>query len=349
MKNVGESLLRNDERLSELSWPALQSVQTPGLREGDALVVCGGFEDRAGSVLNRACCSGDTGFEILLIDYEPRYAQNRTEELMDVARRSGVAPLEYKYDRSSPAGAGVDVVRLLREVKRVFVDISGMSRLLIVQSIVALLTMTTMPVIILYTEAEQYSPNEKEFEAKRKTEMHRPVSFLSSGILEVAATPELASVAMVGEAVRLIGFPSFDPTQMINVVQEVQPTFLDVIEGRPPADQNRWREGAIWTLNEPFLQGQNGLNRYVTSTLDYRETMSVVLEIYGKRSAFDRFLISPTGSKMQTVAMALLRAAMPDLQVVYPTPHIFTKPDNYTKGARQIYRLDVPMDMWLDR
>ena len=349
MRNMDGRLMRSDERLGSLSWPILQSVQTPGLREGDALVVCGGFEDRAGSVLNRACDGGETGFEVLLIDYEPEYAENRIDELRDIARRSEVGLLEYKYDRSRPAGAGEDVVRMLGEAKRVFVDISGMSRLLIVQSIVALLTTTTMPIVILYTEAERYPPNEEEFEAIREMGIHRPISFLSSGTLEVASTPELASVAMVGEAGRLIAFPSFDPTQMINVVQEVQPTYLDVIEGRPPADQNRWREEAVWTLNEPFLQGQNGLKRYVTSTWDYRETISVVLEIYGKRSAFDRFLISPTGSKMQTVAMAFLRAAMPDLQVIYPTPHIFTKPDSYTEGARQMYRLDVPRDIWLDR
>lgn len=53
--------------------------------------------------------------------------------------------------------------------------------------------------------------------------------------------------------------------------------------------------------------------------------------------------MAPTGSKMQAVAVALFRAALYDVQVVYPTPQIFTEPDRYTVGARRLYELDLPI------
>ena len=58
---------------------------------------------------------------------------------------------------------------------------------------------------------------------------------------------------------------------------------------------------------------------------------------------FDRLVVAPTGSKMQAVAVAMLRAALYDVQIVYPTPQTFTEPDRYTVGTRRLYELDLPI------
>jgi hypothetical protein len=50
----------------------------------------------------------------------------------------------------------------------------------------------------------------------------------------------------------------------------------------------------------------------------------------------DRLLISPTGSKMQVVAVGLFSAFVEDVQIVYPTPRVFTEPKNYTTGIGQL-------------
>ena len=84
--------------------------------------------------------------------------------------------------------------------------------------------------------------------------------------------------------------------------------------------------------------------RVEASTLDYRETLALLLEIYSKHGATERLVISPTGSKMQTVAVGIFRAFMNDVQVVYPVPSSFPTPSNYTVGVKELYCL--PLDVF---
>jgi len=44
---------------------------------------------------------------------------------------------------------------------------------------------------------------------------------------------------------------------------------------------------------------------------------------------------------MQTVAVGLLRAFLEDIQIVYPTPTDFLKPEKYTHGIGQMHLLSL--------
>jgi hypothetical protein len=81
--------------------------------------------------------------------------------------------------------------------------------------------------------------------------------------------------------------------------------------------------------------------RYQTSTLDYRETLTRLLKLYSMHAVHERLLISPTGSKMQTVAVGLFRANVKDVQIVYPTPKSFQSPDGYTLGVGSMHLLPL--------
>lgn len=265
------------------------------------------------------------------------------ERIRDIGRSARLEIREFLYDRENPARAGEDLAHFARTFDRVFVDISGMSRLLIVQTLVALLSVASARVTIIYCEAEEYPPSEDRFREDERERTGVTPSYLSSGIFEIAATPELASISMLGKAIRLIAFPSFDPSQLTNLIQELQPTYVDLIHGLPPAEENRWRTEAVRTLNSPIFTSLQRRSDHETCTLDYRETLKILIEKYRERSMFDRLVVAPTGSKMQAVAVALFRAALYDVQVVYPTPQIFTEPDRYTVGARRLYELDLPI------
>ena len=89
------------------------------------------------------------------------------------------------------------------------------------------------------------------------------------------------------------------------------------------------------------LQGKED---HEASTLDYRKTLQILLRIYDQRSMFNRLVVAPTGSKMQAVAVGIFRAALHDVQIVYPTPQVFAEPEKYTRGLRQLYQLDLPTD-----
>ena len=332
---------RPDEGLVELEWPHLEMFKMNSLNVGDVLVLCGGFEERALGVLERIIAERKVGLTAVLVEYLPHYNENRSAQLKALARRAGIRVKQCFYDRRLPSGGGEKVAELVKGAKRVHIDVSSMSRLLIVQVIVALVQ-AGLPFSIAYAEATSYPPTEDDFKQRFSALVgETALDFLSSGVFEVAATPELGSVAMVGEATRLVVFPSLEAVQMKNLLQEVQPTYVDLIHGVPPAMENRWRCSAAQRLNAGALKRQTGVTDHETSTLDYRETIKILLQIYANRSMFDRVLVAPTGSKMQAVSVGLVRSVLTDIQIVYPTPQ-HLKASGYTKGLRRIYQLHIP-------
>ena len=335
--------LRPDERLARIDWPPLTEVHRPTLSDGDVVVICGGFEDRAVESFRRLCAPPTPDVSVVLVEYSPPYVENRSQELRQLASGAGLAVSHVPYDRQNPAGIGEAIAAQVVPPTHVCLDVSGMSRLLIVQTLVELLRKPLLTVSVVYGEARTYPPSESKFVADSRTAERRSlVSYLSSGVFEIAVAPELSSVAMLGEAIRLVAFPSFDPLQLANVLDELQPAYTDVIHGLPPSEENSWRRDAIENLNGPVLKETSRRADYEASTLDYTETLRVVGKIYADRNAFDRIVIAPTGSKMQAVAVGLFRAAVRDVQIVYPTPRTFVDPTEYTIGMKRLYQLDVP-------
>lgn len=344
-----EAILRTDERLSKVAWPALRRIDAPMVGTGDCLLICAGFEKRAVGTLDRICKAGRDGFSLGLVSYLPPQPENRIQQLREISQSADLQVTEFVYDREHPAGMGEKLKDFTQGFDRVFVDISGMSRLLIVQTLVALLSLEKHSVAVIYGEAEEYPPSKRRFEEDHSENNTKPTSgYLSSGVLEIATTPELSSVSMLGEALRLIAFPSFVPSQLTNLLQELQPAYTEFIHGVPPAQQNKWRTEAVRKLNRSTLDELRGKKEHDACTLDYRATLNKLLQIYAERSMFDRLVVAPTGSKMQAVAVGLFRAALHDVQIVYPTPQDFTTPKEHTLGLRQLYQLDIPAEAFSD-
>ena len=151
-------LLRCDEWLRRLAWQEPEQVAVPRVSKDDCLVVCAGFEERSVEVLRRTVELKPA--RVVLISYRPRYEENRHEEMYRIVRGGGIDLLEVMYDRRNPAGIGDQVAVLVRGFGQVFVDVSGMSRFLIVQTLVALLS-EIKSLVVLYSEAETYYPTRK--------------------------------------------------------------------------------------------------------------------------------------------------------------------------------------------
>ena len=335
--------LRVDERLGKIAWPVPQKIDVPSIGREDCILICAGFEDRAVEALNRIYKSGRTGVSIGVIDYRPPYPQNKIEEILEISQKANLRIKKFIYDREKPTGIGEKLYEFTKDSKRVFVDISGMSRLLIVQILVALLVHNRRPITIIYSEADDYLPSKEEFlNIQHDGKSNLLMSYLTSGIFEIAVAPELSSVSMLGASIRLVAFPSFDHAQLNNLLHELQPTYTDIIHGIPPEEKNKWRKDAVRKLNQSNFDSLQEFKYHDASTLDYRETLALLLKIYGDRSMYDRIVVAPTGSKMQAVAVGLFRAVLYDIQIVYPTPQIFKEPSHYTIGVRQLYQLDLP-------
>ncbi|MDR3403076.1 MAG: hypothetical protein P4L99_11320 [Chthoniobacter sp.] len=333
-----------DEALGACEKPLLTKVDQLNLAPEDCLILCAGFEDRALASIKKGAEAG-MQFRVLLIQYTPFVEENRIAALRDLCASHHLEFEEIAYDRCQPAGFGVRLMDALHSYSgALYIDISAMSRLLIVQIIVALGRRPSgfSRCIVVYTEAENYPPSEEEARQELIRSDDDPtfsILFLSSGVFEITILPELSSIAIAGSQTRLIAFPSLDAHHLTALRVELQPSRYSFIEGMPPSPANRWRQEVISKLNR--LNDVRDAEFCSASTLDYRETLDCLLAQYRKHYIRDRLLISPTGSKMQSVAVGLFRSFVEDVQIVYPTPRGFCSPTCYTRGIGAIYVLDL--------
>lgn len=337
---------RVDEELRGLMKPALEPAEGIVLREDDSLILCAGFEERAVESLRRFVVCGCSGFLAIVVTYKPHIAANRLGEIRELCAKADATVVEVPYDRENPVGAGEALVHAVgKRQGRILLDVSGMSRLLIVQALVAFgeSGQGIGQVCIVYTEAKEYPPSREEVQRALATAGPGTIYelvFLSSGVFGVIIVPELSSVALHGRPVRLVAFPSFNPDQLAMLRSELQPSYFTLVHGLPHLKENAWRRDAIKVLNatEQIPRRED----FEASTLDYRQVLDLLLYIYATHGASERIVIAPTGSKMQAVAVGLFRLFMGDVQIAYPPPRAYPCPEEYTRGVLAVYRL--PLD-----
>ena len=127
-----------DEALAAVEMPPLEPVSALELSSGDCLVVCAGFEDRALGALQRAASLG-VDFNVVIIEYQPFFGENKLEGIRRICHDLRLRTTELVYNRQDPAMMGASIVEQLRNHNGlVFLDVSAMSRLLIVQALVAI-------------------------------------------------------------------------------------------------------------------------------------------------------------------------------------------------------------------
>lgn len=333
-----------DEILAALVKPALKPAGDIKFSSDDIFIVCCGFEDRASAVLKKM--NRENICRLIVITYAPNVKENRKTEIVEFYQLiSGLSPICMDYDRENPGGFGAQLMEIIADRRgRVLVDVSAMSRLLIVQVIVALGQSShgLNGCGIVYTEAKEYLPSKEAAEEvlkKAADDATFTALFLSSGVFEVTIIPELSSSTLASSQTRLVLFPAFDAHHLNALRSELQPSRFTIIEGSPPSAGLEWRRDCVAEINH--LHEFDAKDRVVTSTLDYAQTLDFLVALYQKNSLHERLLVAPTGSKMQSVAVGIFRAFISDVQIVYPTPQGFVSPDSYTKGHGQTYLLDL--------
>ena len=337
---------RIDDWLRSFDYPELERVDAPlHLGRKDVLVICAGFEDRAIEALRRAVADGSRSFRVLCVDYLPAVPANQTAEAIRICEEAGATIDVIQFDREQPAGAARRLLEGVRPETELYIDLSGMSRLLIVQLVATIVRSgRTSRTQILYCTAGEYPPTRQQVGAKlaESTDLVGVTMFLSSGIFGLTIVPELSSVAMQGQPMRVVAFPSWNTTQLAAVCAEMQASYFTIVHGLPPKPQNAWRRDAIRSINR--VDSLPPRDEVDASTLDYRETVRILLDVYAAHSQREKLVISPTGSKMQSLAVGLVCGFMRDVQVVYPTPRTFAAPGDYTRGVEELHRL--PLDIF---
>jgi hypothetical protein len=324
--------------------PPLECWDRLQLKDGDTIIHAPGFEDRTTAIAEGLVSS--PGAQAILLEYAPYNAKNRLTET-----RNSLASLQIsisddailKYDRFDP---GDFETRLLARLgclhtRRAIVDISTMSKLAIML-VLRVCHQMNLDTVILYSEAKEYGPSEQEFKvARERNEIHRPTLHVFNGIHGVVRVESLSSVAMQGQPTAAIVFMSFNDSLTQLLLNTVYPSRLFLINGRPPI--HSWRERATawvheevrkeWEEDNPVNSNDgddSGMPLRNASTLDYRVSLGLLLDLYWQLSANHRLLLAPSGSKMQTVACYLAKASHLDIHIEYPSPEGFAP--EYSKG-----------------
>ena len=332
--------------------PALQPRRDISLVSGDVLIHAPGFEDRTMAVVERITVSGRP--HAVLLEFYPYAKKNR---LADVTRALSGAGLQVgdedivAYDRFNPETFEDRLESRLQIVgaSRAVVDISTMSKLEIIL-VLKVCHSLGLDVRVIYTEAETYGPSKEEFEeAKDKGQIHRPSLQVFNGIHGVIRVSSLSSIAMQGQSTAAVVFMSFNDALTQVLLNSIYPGRLLLINGRPP--QHAWREGATawihdqvrqeWSEDNPIADIEGAsvpLPTRVVSTLDYRETVRMLIELYWELSPTHRILLAPAGSKLQAVGSYIAKALHPDIHIEYPSPEGFQP--TYSEGIGPHWLLD---------
>lgn len=323
----------------------LKKLSSPYLRDAEILITSGGFEDRALSAAETLKCKS-SGTAVIL-EYKPYDKRNRTNKIRTVLLKNGFSKvITSEYNRFDPEKFPRILTACLTDLQaeRVIIDISAMSKLAIMLCL-EVCREINCDVRLFYAEAREYGPSRAKFESARAhKDLHQPSIQVYTGVKGVIRVTRLSSVSMQGQPTAAIAFMSLNELLTQAMLDVAYPSRLFLINGKPP--DHTWREEATawiheqlrleWPENDnPVFQSgkRKSLPKRTTSTLNYRETVRVLLDLYWNLAVDHRVLLAPTGSKLQTVGCFFAKALHPDIHIEYPTPNGFL--DLYSDGIGQ--------------
>lgn len=337
-----------NEILTNIFLPKIQTLDTLEIPQNSIYIGVAGFEDRCFSFMEK-CIDTHVKFNrIIGIKYKPIDENNRVEYFKELAMKSSEEELSelIEYDRFNPedfSNSVHDLRKLVVSMDDIFIDISGMSKFLIIVLLNGLKDYSGN-IHVVYCEAEIYYPSSKKYEAEKDNlPVETPPSFLTTNVYKIITTTELSSISMQGYPLLIIAFPTFNYNEMYALLNEITPQYLVLIEGIPREELNKWRLEAIRWINRKidrdFTPNIKGISTKVVSTFDYIETIDILNNIYSEYKYTHKCIIAPTGSKLQTLGVLFFKQMYPEIQLVYPVTTEFSK--EYTKGCLNIWQIEL--------
>lgn len=292
-----------------------------------------GFEDRAMGFFNDSERHGKHFKNCVAITYQPFNSRNSCIKFEEHAPKIFEKIIWKTYDRKCPESFDQsieEIITLSKSVSQIVIDISGMSKMLIVVLLYGLRNIE-LPVSIIYSAAEQYFPLKEDYEKERQKSNASDYFpyFLTTDVYNVVTTSKLSSIAMQDAPLAIIAFPNFNYLEISALLNETNAQKLFLIESVKNPEQNAWRIQAIRWLNR-------GVSRYVTpltfetDASDINANIDCLERIYEEWHLTHKVAISPTGGKMQAVAVFCLKIMHPDIHIIYPVVREFA--EGYTMG-----------------
>jgi len=311
------------------------------------LLVAEGFEERSLSVAE--VLGRDKKFDRIFVFQNSPKRKSRMDELRELLLQLTDGEIKIvEFARDDPARCEGEIESLAYDAKNagahVYIDISVFSRLLILMVVYAFRSFAGK-LVVLYAEPEQYSPSEAEFRKWTGKGQAELGAFASAGLQDVLRTVNLSSSIMAGEPCVVVAFTSFNAHLIGGLLRSISPARFILIGSSPP--RLRWRESAAQTIHSQVIEeysrdnemdAKGALVRH-SSTLDYRETVVVLADIYQKFCFTHRIVIAPTGSKLQALGVAIFKSVCREIHIEYPMPAKYYADDYSSREIRKVHQI----------
>ncbi len=322
-------------------------------KEVDLLICTLGFEDRTDAIAHSLQMIGNLrGKDVILVKYPTNKPDNEKnlDKFQKLCDRADCRLKTFNYHKST---FSVELSGYLQEIKcinkRVCFDISTCSSYLL-YPIMKVLMGLEIYLRILYCEAENYFPAKDEWLAIKEkadkegglfAEAYEKANFLSKGVDQVYSASLFYEMNPGNLSAAIVAIPNFSGERMKTLLEkdyEVNNTAREDIHwiiGVPPGEKNKWRRDALIETNR--LQNRDDL-LYV-STLEYKEIMHVLEELWNRAKYAKYLSIGSLGSKFQHLGTYLFLFIHQDIGLWLVEPKEFIA-GRWSSGMGQSHEVD---------
>lgn len=198
---------------------------------------------------------------------------------------------------------------------------------------------------IIYSEAKIYHPTEEEYLLDPEKWTKEESLGLTQGVTKVMPSSEYHGYRRDRLPDIVVAFATFKPERTKGIIADIS----ELISIEP----NRQ---LIWIIGKPHLEEDNWRIKFVKKinniadssiifnvcTFEYKETLKAIQKIYNKHDEQENechINLSPLGSKMQSLGIALFYYIRPDFSIYFAMPKKYNA-HQYSEGVKAIWQIN---------
>jgi len=333
--------------LSQLPEIEPLDVERDLLGKEDGLFLCAlGFEDRCLSIPELiAKAKGYKCTEAIYFEYATNVNDNEINKprLLQALQSFGTSVNTMPCDTDDfPTNLRKALSRICAggQTPSVIFDISVCSSKLLLLALKVLFE-SNLSLRILYSEAEVYHPRREEYESDPEKWTTEEGFGLARGVGTVIPGVEHPGYRRDKLQEVVVVFPTFKPERAKAVIAEIDESLVMGpkdrviwIVGDPHLPEDHWRVDAVREINKIPASAPS----YEVSTFYYKKTIESLERIYQPRDCKYHVTLSPLGSKMQSLGIALFWYMRQDTSIVFATPKEYNA-RQYSEGCKGVWQI----------
>ena len=195
---------------------------------------------------------------------------------------------------------------------------------------------------MVYSEADIYHPTREEIKKKKDKWIREEEFGLTRGVTDVFTSQEHSGYNLDGLQKAVIAFATFKPERTKSIISAIDESLLEKpaervfwIVGIPHSPEDQWRTDLVRDINKIPEDSPS----FEVSTFDYKETLKILDKIYKQHTYEYHYNISPLGSKMQSLGIALFHYVRPDVTIYFAIPKEYNA-SHYSEGCKETWIVD---------